>query len=128
MDMGSNRGPKSQTRLRRTRTIALLAVAAVVAVGCSSGGEKQQNKSSQQVVEGGTLRVGTTSTIDSLNPFVGFQANSFLVWQAIFPYLGTYDDHNKIVPFWATSWDTARTGSRTPSTSTRTPRGRMGSP
>lgn len=110
MDVGSNRGPKSRTRLRPTRTVALLAVAAVVAAACSSGGEGTHNKSSQQVVEGGTLRVGTTSTIDSLNPFVGFQANSFLVWQSIFPYLGTYDNHNKIVPFWATSWDTSPDG------------------
>jgi peptide/nickel transport system substrate-binding protein len=92
-----------------------MAVAAVVAVGCSSGGKPEPQKSGQssesaQVVEGGTLRVGTTSTIDSLNPFVGFQGNSFLVWQSTWPYLATYDDHNKIVPFWATSWDVSSDG------------------
>src|SRR5207248_1354732 len=68
------------------------------------------NKASPNVVEGGTLRVGTTSAIDSLNPFVGFQANSFLVWQSMYPYLGTYDNHNHIVPFWAKSWDTSSDG------------------
>lgn len=112
MDVRENRTPRSQSRLRGTRIVTLMAVAAMVAVGCSSGGNEEPQKSSQsqQVVEGGTLRLGTTSTIDSINPFVGFQANSFLVWQSIWPYLGTYDEQNKIVPFWATSWDASPDG------------------
>jgi peptide/nickel transport system substrate-binding protein len=98
--------------LQRTRIVILIAVVAVVAAGCTGGGKPGPQKSgqSQQVVEGGTLRLGTTSTIDSLNPFVGFQANSFLVWQSIWPYLGTFDNHNKIVPNWATSWDASTDG------------------
>jgi len=95
-------------RRRGLRTLALLAIVAVAAAACSNNGGT--NKASPNVVEGGTLRVGTTSTIDSLNPFVGFQANSFLVWQSMYPYLGTYDNHNHIVPFWAKSWDTSSDG------------------
>ena len=50
-------------RRRGLRTLALLAIVAVAAAACSNNGGT--NKASPNVVEGGTLRVGTTSTIDS---------------------------------------------------------------
>jgi len=93
---------------RGSRIFALLVTAALVTAACSGGAAK--NNKSPHVVEGGTLRIGTSSTIDSLNPFVGFQANSFFVWQSTYPYLGTYDDHNEIIPYWAKSWDTSSDG------------------
>src|SRR5689334_20995561 len=91
VDVVGNRTPRSRSGLRRMRIVTLVAVAAVVAAACGSGGKQEPQKSgaSQQVVKGGTLRVGTTSTIDSINPFVGFQGNSFLVWQSTWPYLAT---------------------------------------
>ncbi len=92
---------------KRLRVMAGLAAVALVAVACKGGGgTSNQGK----IFPGGILRVGTSSTIDSLNPFVGFQANAYLVWQYTYPYLGEYDAHNNLVPYWAKSWSVSPDG------------------
>jgi len=89
---------------------ALMAIALVgVACGGSNGGSSNQSPAST-VKEGGTLRVGTSSTIDSLNPFVAFQANAILVFQYEYPWLTQYDAHNNLAPLFATSWSTSSDG------------------
>jgi peptide/nickel transport system substrate-binding protein len=93
---------------RGLRLLALLAVAAMVATACKSGGGGEEGGG--KILKGGTLRIGTSSTIDSLNPFVGFQANSYLVWFNEYPYLLTLDTKNNIIPYFATRWDTSTDG------------------
>jgi peptide/nickel transport system substrate-binding protein len=95
-------------RLFNTRRKAVVAVAVIALTGaaCSSA----SNSSSPTVKQGGVLRIGTDSTIDSLNPWVGFQANAYAVWQYTYPYLGEYDAHNNIVPYFARSWQSSSDG------------------
>jgi peptide/nickel transport system substrate-binding protein len=97
------------TDMRRSlRVSALIAVLAIAAAACSGGGGGGGGGTTIQ--KGGTFRIGTSSTIDSLNPFVGFQANSYLVWYEEYPYLNTYDVNNDIVPYFAKSWDVSSDG------------------
>ena len=61
-----------------TRKLRLLAIPMAVplmllAASCGSGGSTSSGS-------GGILRTGTDSTIDSLNPFVSFQATSTWVY------------------------------------------------
>jgi peptide/nickel transport system substrate-binding protein len=95
-------------RLFNTRRKVVVAVAVIALTGaaCSSA----SNSSSPTVKQGGVLRIGTDSTIDSLNPWVGFQANAYAVWQYTYPYLGEYDAHNNIVPYFARSWQSSSDG------------------
>jgi peptide/nickel transport system substrate-binding protein len=93
---------------RELRLLALLAAAAMVATACKSGGGGEEGGG--KILEGGTLRIGTSSTIDSLNPFVGFQANSYLVWFNEYPYLLSLDTKNNIVPYFAKNWATSSDG------------------
>ena len=65
-------------RNMRRRISLVVAVAAVIAfTGCSSnaGGSGQ----------GGVLRIGTSSGISSLNPFVGFNQDDYATWMYIYP-------------------------------------------
>jgi len=88
--------------------VAGLVAVAMVGVACSSGGGgSSNNNNGGNVTKGGTLRIGTSSTIDTLNPFTAFQANAILVFLYEYPYLAQYDNKNEIVPEFATSWDTS---------------------
>lgn len=102
--------PGEEERLMRRglRLLALLVVPAMVATACKSGGGGEEGGG--KILEGGTLRIGSSSTIDSLNPFVGFQANSYLVWYNEYPFLGSFDTKNNIIPYFANSWDVSSGG------------------
>jgi len=91
---------------RIIQILALVSATALAGTACSSGGGEDKPK----ILKGGTLRIGSSSTIDSLNPFVGFQANSYLVWYNEYPFLATYDTENNIVPSFAKSWDVSSDG------------------
>src|SRR4051794_5915289 len=77
---------------------ALVAVpCGLVLAGC--GGSSSSAKT------GGTFRIGTSSGIDSLNPYVAFNQDAYATFQYIYPILVQYDDSNKkIAPFFARSW------------------------
>jgi peptide/nickel transport system substrate-binding protein len=95
----------------RLRMVAGLVAVAMLGVACSSGaGGSSNNNQGGSVHKGGTFRVGTSSTIDTLNPFTAFQANAILVFLYEYPYLAQYDNKNEIVPEFATSWDTSSDG------------------
>src|SRR3989440_549786 len=80
--------------------IALVAVAAYSA----SGGTSHSNA-------GGTFRVGTSSRIDSLNPYVAFNQDAYSAFEYIYPLLIQYDKANsKFVADFATSWKTSNGG------------------
>jgi peptide/nickel transport system substrate-binding protein len=54
---------------------------------------------------GGTFRIGTSSGIDSINPYVAFNQDAYSTFQYIYPILVQYDKTNKhIAPFFAKSW------------------------
>ena len=75
---------------------ALLGITAALA-GCGSG--------SSSGSAGGTFRMGTSSRIDSLNPYVAFNQDAYSAFEYIYPTLIQYDRKNvKFVPDFATSW------------------------
>ncbi len=89
----------SARRLRRVSGIVAVAVvAALAAAGCGNG------SSAGSVKDGGIFRLGTDSSIDSLNPFVAFQADAYTTFEYIYPSLVQYNPKLQIVPDFATSW------------------------
>jgi peptide/nickel transport system substrate-binding protein len=96
----------------RLRVAACLVAVVMLGAACSgsdSSGNDQGNQGGK-VTEGGTLRIGTSSTIDTLNPFTAFQANAILVFLYEYPYLAQYDNKNELVPNFAKSWETSADG------------------
>ena len=93
---------------RRPGRIALLAAAvtAISLVAAACGG----SNSAGGVKEGGVFRLGSNSTIDSLNPFVAFQADAYVTFEYIYPYLVQYNPQQQFVPDFATSWSQSSGG------------------
>jgi peptide/nickel transport system substrate-binding protein len=82
--------------------VAALA-AALVTFAAVAGGEATKS--------GGTFRVGTSSGIDSLNPYVAFNQDAYSAFEYIYPVLVQYDRTNKhFVPFLARSWKVSNGG------------------
>ena len=79
---------------------ALLLVTAVTA--CGGSGSNGGN--------GGTFRLGTSSGIDSLNPFVAFNQDAYSAFEYIYPVLVQYDSNLHYAPFFATSWHSSNGG------------------
>jgi len=97
--------------MTRPRTLScLVAMAAAITLlgaACSS----TPGSGSQQVKQGGIFRIGTLEGIDSLNPFVGFNQDSYSTWFYIYPSLVQYDLHTyKFIPNFAKSWQTSANG------------------
>src|SRR5438874_3903505 len=60
---------------------------------------------------GGTFRLGTSSRIDSLNPYVAFNQDAYSTFEYIYPELIQYDKANhNFAPDFATSWKTSNGG------------------
>jgi peptide/nickel transport system substrate-binding protein len=94
---------------RWVRRVSGLAAAAVVAVlaaaGCgsnSAGGGAIKN--------GGVFRLGSSSSIDSLNPFIAFQADAYVTFEYVYPMLVQYNAKLQFVPDFATSWQESTDG------------------
>ncbi len=81
---------------------AVVVALAVAACGSSSSGG--------EVKEGGVYRLGTPSTIDSLNPFVAFQADAYSTFEYIYPELVQYNVKQQFVPDFARSWQVSPDG------------------
>src|SRR5437867_6453312 len=103
----------------RARILVAGALAlALAATACSSGGTKAPSSpgasgssSGGGIKEGGTLRIGTNSRIDSLNPLVAFNQDAYTTFQYIYPILVQYDTKTlEFAPYFATSWDTSSDG------------------
>lgn len=84
-------------------SLTLLA-AACTSDGQDSGGENGGGGGGQ-VVEGGILRMGSTSTIDSLNPFKAFNQDAYIAFFYIYPYLVQYDENLESTGDFATDWE-----------------------
>ncbi len=93
---------------KRSAAVAALLLVALVVAGC--GGSKSSSSSKGGVVEGGTLRIGTTSRIDSLNPYVAFNQDAYTTFMYIYPFLVQYDQDLNFAPDFAKSWETSKDG------------------
>ena len=91
-----------QLQMKLTRRMVAIVSASILVVGlagCAPGGG---GGSSSDV-----LRIGVSAAIDSLNPFVSSSDYSSVVYQYVYPHLTEYDKDLKIVPAFATRWDTS---------------------
>ena len=96
----------------RKRWLAVVTVAlTVVVAGCGGSGSKSSsNSSGKGIKEGGTLRIGTSSRIDSLNPYVAFNQDAYTTFMYIYPLLVQYDQNLKFTSDFATKWETSKDG------------------
>lgn len=81
----------------RSRLGVALGAVALVAAACGTS-------SNGGVTEGGVYRLGSASSIDSLNPFVAFQEDAYSTFEIIYPYLVQYNSSLQFVPDFARSW------------------------
>lgn len=82
---------------------ACLAALALALTGCAaSGGGGAQ--STGAVENGGTLRIGVSTSIDTLNPFTSQEDYSSVVYQYVYPHLVVYNSSLKLVGSFAKSW------------------------
>jgi peptide/nickel transport system substrate-binding protein len=94
---------------RSIRALSVLTVGLLLlSASCTSNSSGPQNK--KQVVEGGILRIGSISPIDTLNPFAAFQQNAFITFQYIYPYLVQYDSSLNPIGDFATKWERSADG------------------
>ncbi|HUH21625.1 MAG TPA: ABC transporter substrate-binding protein, partial [Gaiellaceae bacterium] len=90
---------------------------AAVVTGCLAAGlaayaaTANGSSSGPAAKTGGTFRIGTSSRIDSLNPYVAFNQDAYSTFEYVYPLLVQYDKANrKFVPDFATSWKASNGG------------------
>ena len=89
----------------RVPRLLLAAVAvSMVATACGSGA------GGSSVKQGGLFRLGSASSIDSLNPFVAFQQDAYSTFEQIYPMLVQYNPKLQFVPDFARSWQESPDG------------------
>lgn len=79
----------------------------VLAIGCLAAmvGGYAATADGSSSKSGGTFRIGTSSRIDSLNPYVAFNQDAYSTFEYVYPFLIQYDKANKkFVDDFATSW------------------------
>jgi peptide/nickel transport system substrate-binding protein len=102
------RGNPQATRPRPwRRPLPLAAAAVVVALAVAACGS---SSSGGEVKEGGVYRLGTPSTIDSLNPFVAFNADAYSTFEYIYPELVQFNTKQQFVPDFARTWQVSPDG------------------
>jgi peptide/nickel transport system substrate-binding protein len=84
------------------RAPGLAAAAVAIALAAAACGSSSGNGG--EVKEGGVFRMGSNSTIDSLNPFVAFNADAYTTFEYIYPYLVQFNPKLQFVPDFARSW------------------------
>ncbi len=102
----------------RKLLVGLLMLTAVVIAACGGGasttpGADTAGSSTAAVApikEGGLLRIGYTDPPDGINPFVGSNQVSYVIFQEMYPALVQYDANYKIVGDWAESWTVSPDG------------------
>src|SRR2546430_11243780 len=102
------RNPKA-ARLRTFRhPLQLIAAAVAIALAAAACGSCSGNGG--EVKEGGVFRMGSNSTIDSLNPFVAFNGDAYTTFEYIYPYLVQYNPKLQFVADFARSWQQSNGG------------------
>ena len=105
----------------RKRLLGIILFGAVALLAACGGGESTtpggggdnaatSGAETTAIKEGGIFRLGTTSNPDSLNPFVGFSALSYILWTETYPTLVDYDASYQIKGDWDESWETSDDG------------------
>ncbi len=87
--------------------LPLAIIAAVVALASGCGGGSSAGGSGGS---GGILRVGTTNSIDSLNPFVAINPQAANAFDMEYPQLVQYSKSLKLEGDWAKSWSHSADG------------------
>jgi peptide/nickel transport system substrate-binding protein len=85
-------------RRHLARLIAVVAAVTLAAAACGGNG------SGSSVKDGGVYRLGSSSSIDSLNPFVAFQGDAYAAFEYIYPMLVQYNPQLQFVADFARSW------------------------
>jgi len=97
-----------------TRRWCLAAGALAVALLAASCGVRTQGTGAGAggaIEHGGMLRLGTSSGLDSMNPFVAFNQDAYSTFEYIYPFLVQYDTKTlSFVGDFATSWETSANG------------------
>jgi peptide/nickel transport system substrate-binding protein len=89
---------------------------AALATGCLAAGlatyaATAHGSGATRAKSGGTFRIGTSSRIDSLNPYVAFNQDAYSTFEYVYPELIQYDKGNKkFVADFATSWHASKGG------------------
>src|SRR5215467_9252100 len=97
------RNPKA-TRPRPSRhPLRLAAAAAAVALAAAACG--RTSSGGGEIKEGGVFRMGSNSTIDSLNPFVAFNGDAYTTFEYIYPYLVQFNLKQQFTADFARSWE-----------------------
>jgi peptide/nickel transport system substrate-binding protein len=101
--------------MRRRGWCAVLLVLLLVVAGCGGGGGGGGGTTSSgpsgPVKEGGFLRIAAYDFVDSMNPYVGFNNDTYSVFQNIYPYLVQYDSETlEFIPEFAQSWEASKDG------------------
>ena len=96
------------TRPRWSRRLPFAAAAVVLALAAAACGSS--SGSGGGIKEGGIYRLGSGSSIDSLNPYVAFNADAYSTFEYIYPYLVQYNPKLQFVPDFATSWQQSPDG------------------
>ena len=96
--------------MRSTRGMALVATLLLVAASCSPNRDRGGTDEGGGVQKGGVLRLGTSSRIDSMNPFVAFNQDAYTTFMYIYPFLVQYDENLEFVPEFAESWESSEDG------------------
>src|SRR5215813_1266899 len=92
------------TRKRLSRHPLWLAAAAVVVVLAAAACGGSSSSGGGEIKEGGVFRLGSNSTIDSLNPFVAFNADAYSTFEYIYPMLVQYNPKLQFIPDFARTW------------------------
>ena len=90
--------------------VVVLVTVATACTGSGSGGGGSAGPSGT-IKEGGFLRIAAYDFIDSMNPYVGFNNDTYSTFQMIYPYLVQYDVETlEFIPEFAQSWQTSEDG------------------
>ena len=87
--------------------IALAVTLAACGGGASTtpgGGGSSSPTDTAKIVDGGILRIGYTDPPDGINPFVGSNQVSYVIFQEMYPALVQYDEDYQLTGDWAESW------------------------
>lgn len=85
-------------------------VAAVAGVALAVGACGSTGGGGGSVPQGGVFRLGSASSIDSLNPFIAFQSDAYTTFEYIYPFLDQYNTKLKIIGDFARSWQESPDG------------------
>src|SRR5262249_46485944 len=88
--------PATPKRLSRHPLWLAAAAVAVALAAAACGGSSSSGGG--EVKEGGVFRLGSNSTIDSLNPFVAFNADAYSTFEYIYPMLVQYNPKLQFIP------------------------------